>query len=76
MPDEKISVAKLFGESQEDADEVFLLMQGGTRVSRSVRTTWFFDHLGQTVEVGDGGVSVLLGFRVEYIAEIILRKGL
>lgn len=55
MPEESISVARLFGESEEDADEMFLLMNGNTRVSRNVRTTWFFDHLGQKVAVGEGG---------------------
>lgn len=40
-------IANLFEETREDAEEVFLLMNGNARVSRNVRAQWFFDHLGK-----------------------------
>jgi hypothetical protein len=51
MPEE--SITNLFTETKEDAEEVFLLMQGKTRVSRNIRAKWFFDHLGQNFKVNE-----------------------
>ncbi|KAI6184934.1 Protein SZT2 [Aphelenchoides bicaudatus] len=49
MPEQ--SIARLFGETDEDAEEVFLLMQGQQRIARNVRAKWFLDKLGQKVEI-------------------------
>ncbi|KAI6221740.1 Protein SZT2 [Aphelenchoides besseyi] len=47
------SISSLVEQTDEDADEVFLLMHGDIRVSRNVRAKWFFDHIGKHVKLSD-----------------------
>jgi hypothetical protein len=63
MPEE--STSKLFlDSSNEDAEEVFLFMHGKSRVSRSVRAKWLFDHMGQKITIDEIADRVRnLGFK-------------
>jgi hypothetical protein len=56
MPEE--SIARLFAEGDEDAEELFLLMNGNTRIPRNIRAKWFFDHLGQKVRISENDKNV------------------
>ncbi|CAD5211766.1 unnamed protein product [Bursaphelenchus okinawaensis] len=38
-------------ETDEDAEELFMLMEGNQRVSRNVRAKWFFESLGKTFDL-------------------------